>query len=59
MRVTFTIRVLSGLALIAETTMNKGLEAIYEGMRVNCANFCLECVFIPEIELVHFHTVMN
>ncbi|WP_368114557.1 hypothetical protein, partial [Bacteroides sp. RTP21281st1_E4_RTP21281_210402] len=40
-------------------TMNKGFEEIYEGMRVNRENFCLECVVISEIELVHFHTVLN
>lgn len=46
--------------------MNKGFEEIYEGMRVNRENFCLECVFISEIKLVyfrislvHFGTVIN
>ena len=46
--------------------MNKGFEEIYEGMRVNRENFCLECVFSSEIELVyfrisfvHFGTVLN
>ena len=46
--------------------MNKGFEEIYEGMRVNRENFCLECVFSSEIELVyfrislvHFGTVIN
>jgi len=34
--------------------MNKGFEEIYEGMRVNRENFCLECVFSSEIELVYF-----
>lgn len=48
---------LSCPALIAEATMNKGFEEIYEGMRVNRENFCLECVFISEIELAHIHTV--
>jgi len=37
--------------------MNKGFEEIYEGMRVNRENFCLECVFSSEIELAHSHTV--
>ena len=33
-RVTFTLRGTIILALIAETMMNKGLEVIYESMRV-------------------------
>ena len=39
--------------------MNKGFEEIYEGMRVNRENFCLECVFISEIELAHFRTCLE
>ncbi|RLT78502.1 hypothetical protein, partial [Bacteroides acidifaciens] len=57
LRAKVTLRVLSCPALIAEATMNKGFEEIYEGMRVNRENFCLECVFISEIELAHIHTV--
>uniref|UniRef100_UPI001F5AC324 hypothetical protein n=2 Tax=Bacteroides acidifaciens TaxID=85831 RepID=UPI001F5AC324 len=59
LRAKVTLRVLSCPALIAEATMNKGFEEIYEGMRVNRENFCLECVFSSEIELVHFSTVLN